>query len=60
MTDTKGTTLPHRVKAARNGTGLTQAQFADAVQLRIAPRREVGVSDSTAAAAGWRASGDVH
>ena len=41
MTDTKCTTLPQRVKAARNGTGLTQAQFADAVQSRIAPRREV-------------------
>lgn len=41
MTDTKGTTLPQRVKAARNDTGLTQAQFADAVQSRITPRREV-------------------
>ena len=41
MTDTKGTTLPQRMKAARNDTGLTQAQFANAVQSRITPRREV-------------------
>ena len=41
MTDTKGTTLPQRVKAARKATGLSQAHFATAVQERITPRREV-------------------
>ena len=41
VTDAKNATLIDRMKAARKGTGLTQAQFAGAVQNLIVPRREV-------------------